>query len=300
MNAATQRAIERALGRGIVCKRTLSGGDINEAFELVLDDGERVFAKCNDRADPRMFDAEARGLSWLRSARALRVPDVLAVSMATSSGAPSDECFLVLSWLTGAAPASDFDERLGTGLAALHRSGAAMFGLDHDNFIGRLPQENTPCPTWAEFYRERRLAPQLALARRAGHLDAGLERRFEELLGRLEELVGPREPPARLHGDLWGGNLLSDEHGDPALIDPAAYGGHREIDLAMMRLFGGFGTRVFEAYAEAHPLAAGHRERVPLYQLYPLLVHLNTFGAGYLRQVSSALAAVRPMRARTR
>jgi fructosamine-3-kinase len=128
------------------------------------------------------------------------------------------------------------------------------------------------------------------MARRRGLLDSGLERAFERLLGRLAELVGPSEPPARLHGDLWGGNLHRDEAGQPLLIDPAAYAGQREVDLAMMRLFGGFSARVFDAYAEAYPLAPGHTECVALYQLYPLLVHVNSFGPGYLAQLRRALA----------
>ena len=197
---------------------------------------------------------------------------------------------LVLEWIEPGPRAADFDERLGAGLAALHRAGAPSFGLDHDNFIGRLPQDNRPLATWAAFYRERRLLPLLTLARERGLSDVALDRAAERLLVRLDEIVGPDEPPARLHGDLWGGNLHVDERGLPVVIDPAAYGGHREMDLAMMRLFGGFGERVFAAYAASSPLAPGHRERVALYQLYPLLAHLCMFGRGYLAQVRRCLA----------
>jgi protein-ribulosamine 3-kinase len=171
----------------------------------------------------------------------------------------------------------------------LHRAGAPGFGLDHDNFIGRLPQANGPLATWAEFYRQRRLLPQL---RRAvdGHLaSAAMRRGFDYLLPRLEELVGPPEPPARLHGDLWAGNAIVDERGQPCLIDPAVHGGHRELDLGMMRLFGGFSARVFAAYEEAFPLAPGSEARVPLYQLYFLMVHVNLFGGSYVASVESAL-----------
>ncbi|HWO13400.1 MAG TPA: fructosamine kinase family protein, partial [Polyangiaceae bacterium] len=139
------------------------------------------------------------------------------------------------------------------------------------------------------FYRERRLAPLLRLARARGSADVALERAFERLFARLDELAGPPEPPARLHGDLWGGNLHTSTDGHPMLIDPAVYGGHREIDLAMMRLFGGFGERVFAAYGESSPLAPGAAERVALYQVYPLLVHLCSFGRGYLAQVRRAV-----------
>jgi fructosamine-3-kinase len=227
-----------------------------------------------------MFSAEARGLEWLREADALRVPAVISVG----SG------FLVLEYLEPAPHRSGFDEELGRGLAQLHRFGARWFGLDHDNFIGRLPQANAPLPRWSDFYRSRRLEPQLQRARHAGLVDRALQARFDRLLSRLDELVGPDEPPARLHGDLWGGNLHSDERGGPCLIDPAVYGGHRELDLAMMRLFGGFSERTFGAYAEAYPLAPGFEQRVALYQLYPLLVHVNLFGGSYVGSVRNVLS----------
>jgi fructosamine-3-kinase len=233
-----------------------------------------------------MFPSEARGLKWLAEANALRVPQTIAVT----SGRKGEPAFLVLEYLPSSRPRPNFDEELGRGLAALHRFGAPSFGLDHENFIGRLPQTNARTETWAEFYRLRRLEPQLRRAREAGLLGGELNRRFDRLFARLGELVGPPEPPARLHGDLWGGNLHTDERGAPCLIDPAVYGGHREVDLAMMRLFGGFGARVFQAYGEAFPLAPGHSERTPLYQLYPLLVHVNLFGRGYLGSVEAALA----------
>ncbi len=232
-----------------------------------------------------MFAAEARGLAWLGEAGALRVPRVVAVAAPEAA-----QQFLVLELIETARPAPDFDERLGRGLAALHRHGAPTFGLDHDNFVGSLPQENgPPSPTWPEFYRARRLEPLLRRAADEGLCTPRMRQGFERLFRALDQLCGPPEPPARLHGDLWGGNLLCDDRGAPCLVDPAVYGGHREIDLAMMRLFGGFGARVFDAYAEAAPLADGHRERIPLYQLYPLMVHVNLFGGGYVGSVESAL-----------
>jgi fructosamine-3-kinase len=275
-----ESAIAEALGSAVRGSRSVSGGDINEASELTLADGRTIFAKTNREADPEMFPAEARGLAWLAEANALRVPRVLAVSPA----------FLVLEPIVAGRRQPDFDERLGRGLAALHRFGAPGFGLDHDNFIGRLPQENGALPTWAEFYRARRIEPQLRMAVDAGLATANLRRRCERLFTTLETLVGSPEPPARLHGDLWGGNLLVDDAGAPCLIDPAVYGGHREVDLAMMRLFGGFGPRVFAAYSEAWPLTDGQQDRVPLYQLYFLFVHLNLFGGSYLASVEGALA----------
>ena len=282
---ALRARVEATLGQRIESLSRVAGGDINEAFELRLADGGRVFLKYNATAPLALFAAEARGLVFLRDARALRIPEVLAFS--ESDQRPS---FLLLEFIARAGPRRGFDEQLGQGLAALHRAGAPSFGFAESNFIGRLAQSNREHSTWAEFYRDERLEAQLRLAVESGRAPAPLQRGFERLFAVLPGLVGESEPPARLHGDLWGGNLHIDERGAPCLIDPAVYGGHREMDLAMMRLFGGFGARVFAAYAEAFPLSPGHAERVALYQLYPLLVHLNLFGGSYLRSVQSALA----------
>jgi len=285
MEGGLAATLAGALGSPVAGARPLSGGDINDAYEVTLADGRTLFVKSNATAPADMFIAEARGLAWLGDAKALRVPTVIA-----ASGANDATPFLALEMINQAPRASNFDERLGHGLAALHRHGAAGFGLDHDNYVGRLPQTNKLAVTWPEFYRVRRLGAQLKRAVDDGLASVRMRRGFERLFATLEELCGPAEPPSRLHGDLWGGNLLGDEHGQPVLIDPAVYGGHREIDLAMMRLFGGFGARVFAAYEEAYPLAPGHVERVPLYQLYPLMVHVNLFGGGYVGSVESALS----------
>jgi fructosamine-3-kinase len=273
------QAVESALGSTLLSWDAVSGGDINEAHEARLADGRMVFVKSNRAAPPTMFAAEARGLAWLGEAKALRVPRVLA----------QGPDFLVLEHIQPGRRDGKHDEILGRGLADLHRSGAPGFGLDHDNFIGRLPQANQTLPTWAEFYRERRLEPQLRLAVDGGEASPAMRQGFARLFERLGDRVGPPEPPARLHGDLWGGNAIVDERGLPCLIDPAVHGGHREIDLSMMRLFGGFGPRVFAAYHDAYPLAPEHEARVPLYQLYFLMVHVNLFGGGYVGQVEAAL-----------
>lgn len=271
MKEAVREAVGAALGSDVRGARSLHGGDINEAYAAELADGREVFVKTQARPPAGMFEAEARGLAFLRGHSMLGVPEVLAVS----------ESFLVLELLPSAPRLRDFDEALGRGLAELHRSTPDGFGLDHDNFIGRLPQDNTRAADWATFYRDRRILPQLAMAEARGVAERGLRADVERLVARLEDLVGPAEPPARLHGDLWGGNLHVDGAGQPCLIDPAVCGGHREMDLAMMRLFGGFGPRVFAAYDEAYPLAPGWAERVDLYQLYYLFAHLVMFGTGY-------------------
>jgi fructosamine-3-kinase len=284
MDARLASALERQLGSALVRSSAVSGGSINDAYRIELANGERWFVKSNAHADASMFPTEARGLEWLRDAGCLRVPEVRAVSEGSEPAR-----YIVLELIEPGRPTAAFDDELGRRLAALHDRSPPGFGLDHDNFIGSLPQTNAPLPTWAEFYRARRLEPQLRRACDSGRASYAMRRGFDRLFGRLEELVGPPEPPSRLHGDLWGGNLHVDERGEPCLIDPAAYGGHREVDLAMMRLFGGFSERVFAAYDEAHPLAEGAETRVALYQLYPLMVHVNLFGGSYATSVERAL-----------
>jgi fructosamine-3-kinase len=284
MNHELRGALEASLGAQVIDTRRLVGGDINDAFEALLSDDRRIFVKTHPDPPEGMFHAEARGLAWLDEANAIRIPRVLAVS----DGRPA---FLALELLTSRKRRADFDETLGRALAVLHAFGAPSFGLHHDNFIGRLAQSNQPHSDWASFYWSERIEPQLRLASDRGLMRSSTLRRFDRLHRALPDLVGSPEPPARLHGDLWGGNLHVDGLGAPCLIDPAVYGGHREVDLAMMRLFGGFGPRVFAAYEEAYPLASGAAQRVSLYQLYPLLVHVNLFGGSYVASVERALGA---------
>jgi fructosamine-3-kinase len=284
MSPELHAALERRLATQVRSAKRLGGGDINDAFEVTLGDGSTLFVKTHPSPPAGMFEAEARGLRWLGEAGVIRVPRVIEVSDAQPA-------YLALELLTPAKRRRDFDEVLGRSLAALHGFGAPSFGLDHDNFIGRLSQTNTAADDWASFYWTSRLEPQLRLATDRGLVDRGTRSGFDALHRVLSERVGPEEPPSRLHGDLWGGNLHVDEAGRPSLIDPAVYGGHREIDLAMMRLFGGFGERTFAAYDESWPLAPGANHRVPLYQLYPLMVHVNLFGGSYMGSVKRALSA---------
>lgn len=287
MQRALRERISTALGAAIRDVESVAGGDINDAYRVRLADGRAVFVKTNDAAPPDMFAREAEGLSWLAEAGALATPEVLAAS---SEG--DEHAFLALEWIDRGAPSRAGDERFGRGLARLHRYGAPCFGGPRDNYIGSLPQENTPEDDWPSFYARRRLEPMLRSARERGRATAAMSRGMDRLFARLPALVGPSEPPSRLHGDLWGGNRYVAADGSQVLIDPAAYGGHREIDLAMMKLFGGFSDRVFAAYAEEWPLAPGFEERVPLYQLYPMLVHVNLFGGAYARSVERLLDAI--------
>jgi fructosamine-3-kinase len=286
MTPELKQALHDALGAEVVGTTSIGGGDINAAYRVQLRDGRAVFVKTNSGTDRRMFPCEARGLAWLAEPGAIRVPEVLAVSDEEGEGPQ----FLALELLEAKGRAEDYDERLGRSLAELHRAGAPELGLDHDNFIANLPQDNTPMASWPEFYALRRLEPQVRLAVDSKRAPGGWSRRFERLFGRMDELAGPEEPPARLHGDLWSGNLHADASGSPVLIDPAVYGGHREIDLAMLELFGSPGSRFWDAYHDAFPLADERRDRVRLYQMYPLLVHVNLFGGSYVSSVDGALA----------
>ncbi|MDH3653739.1 MAG: fructosamine kinase family protein [Myxococcales bacterium] len=283
MSPELREALEQRLGKSLRGVKRLGGGDINDAYQVALSDGTQLFVKTHPNPPPGMFEAEARGLCWLAEANAIRTPRVIAVSDARPA-------YLALELMTPGKRQAGFDETLGRSLAALHAYGAPSFGLDHDNFIGRLAQSNAVTDDWASFYWSSRLEPQLKLATDRGLIDSATRSAFDALQRVLPDRVGAAEPPSRLHGDLWGGNLHVDDEGHPALIDPAVYGGHREIDLAMMRLFGGFSERVFASYAEARPLAPGVAERIALYQLYPLLVHVNLFGGTYVGSVKRALS----------
>ncbi len=272
-----------ALGVGVKTIAPTRGGDSHSAMLATLVDGRRVFVKYG--ADRATYAAEAHGLGWLAEAGALATPEVLSIG---DEGSP----FLALAFVAAGEEPTDFDERLGRGLAALHSFGAPSFGLAIANVMGRVPQDNRPLANWAAFYAERRLAPLVDRTRTSGALDPATARLVDQVIARMPELVGPDEPPARLHGDLWSGNVMCDRSGAPTIVDPAVYGGHREIDLAMLRLFGGPGPRCFAAYHEAFPVAEGAMRRVPLYQLYPLLIHVAMFGAGYAPSVRRAAAAV--------
>lgn len=275
-------ALTDALGAAPVSIAAVSGGDVAQASRIDLTDGRRAFVKTHPAPPPGFFTTEAAGLRWLRDANAVPVPDVLAVS--------DEPPFLTLEWIDEGRPGAGTEVAFGRGLAALHRAGAPSFGREDRRTTGSRGLPNEPCPTWAEFYASQRLLPLARIARDTGALPDAAVTDLEQVAGRLTELGGPPEPPARLHGDLWAGNRLVDGEGRSWLIDPAAHGGHREFDLAMMRLFGGFGPDCFDAYDESHPLADGWEERVPLHQLAPLVVHAIKFGGGYVAGTTQALA----------
>jgi fructosamine-3-kinase len=282
MDRHLAEAIASALGADVSDAQPVYGGDVAVSYRVELAGGRVIFAKTHRNPTPGFFTTEALGLQWLGAAGAIGVPEVLAVA--------DEPAFLALSWIEAGAPAPTTEPELGRQLAALHRSGAPSFGREDRRTTGSRRLPNDPAATWSEFYAARRLLPLARLAREAGALPHPVIARLEMVAGRLDELGGPAEPPARLHGDLWSNNRLVGAGGRNWLIDPAAHGGHREFDLAMMRLFGGFGDACFAAYEESYPLAGGWRDRVALHQIAPLVVHAIKFGGGYRASAAAAIA----------
>lgn len=265
------RRAEELLGSAVVSTAPVAGGDISTATRLRLSDGRTVMMKTHPHPPPGFFAAEARGLRWLIDAGGVKVPELLAAD---------DEC-LILRWVEHGKPSADAAATFGERLSVTHAAGANGFGLERDGYIGRLPLPNRTAPTWAEFYATRRVLPYLKMARDRGAVTDEDASAVEAVIGRLGALV-PEEPPARLHGDLWGGNVIWGHDGVAAAVDPAAYGGHREVDLAMLSLFGlPFLARALEAYDAAAPLADGWQDRLAIHQLFPLLAHACMFGGGY-------------------
>jgi fructosamine-3-kinase len=257
--------VEAATGRLVASARPIGGGCINEGWRVEFDDGTTAFVKTRSDVPPDEYQNEATALRWLAEPRAVNVPAVLGHSQRV----------LAIEWVEEGRLSAGGAEELGRGLAALHAAGADTFGGPKPLRIGRLELPNDPLDDWPSFYADRRLLPL------KGALDREGERAVERVCERIHDLAGPAEAPARLHGDLWGGNVLADDRGKGWLIDPVAYGGHREVDLAMLRLFGAPSPRVLDAYEEAARLADGHEERVGLWQLFPLLVHASLFGGHY-------------------
>lgn len=279
-------ALAEALGIDVVSLRPVPGGDVSQAYRVELADRRILFAKTHPSPPEGLYATEALGLAWLREVNVIGVP----VPVAWSDGQPA---FLALQWIDVGEPMPGSDADFGRALALLHRAGSPCFGRDDGRPTGSLALPNKPCPTWTEFYVTQRLEPLLRIATQREALPAHALREIDRVIDRIYSLAGPKEPAARLHGDLWGGNRLVDREGRNWLIDPAAHGGHREHDLAMMRLFGGFGPEAFEAYDDRFPLVDGWTKRLPLHQLSPLIVHAIKFGGHYVGRVEQALLQLR-------
>ena len=288
LQSAVARAISEDTGTevSVVSSTPVGGGSIHRAALVELSDGSRRFVKHSPGVPEDMFPREAEGL------RALAEPDAIRVPRDPLPGEADGLRFLVLEAIDTGRPGSDFQRRFGRAFAELHRrTGHPRPGFEHDNYIGSTPQPNGWTDDWPEFFRSRRLGFQLDLARRNGEATRELSSLGDRLLDRLDDLLDvPEEGCCLLHGDLWSGNYLVGPQGDPVLIDPAVYYGHREADLAMTRLFGGFDRAFYAGYEETWPLPPGSSDRQEIYKLYHLLNHLNLFGSGYL---SGCLAILR-------
>jgi len=272
-------AAAAAAGARVAQARRVPGGDINDAWAVDMASGERLFVKTRPAAPPGEYAAEAAGLRWL--AEAITVPEVVAV----------DDTFLALRWVDEGLLD---EEALGRDLATLHAMGAPGFGYTPHGGPLRLGAAALPegeGEDWATFYARWRIAPLADQAHERGALSREGRAVIERVCERMADVAGAPEDPARLHGDLWAGNVMGGSDGRPVLVDPAAYGGHREVDLAMLRLFGRISPTTLAAYEEVAPLAEGHEARVQLYQLLPLLVHAVLFGSSY--GASAAQAARR-------
>ncbi|MGB3184065.1 MAG: fructosamine kinase family protein [Cyclobacteriaceae bacterium] len=254
-----------------------SGGCINNAVRLITSKGS-FFIKWNEHSEPDMFEKEYRGLQLMRSSGLPNVPEPL------NCGKVNGNRYLLTEYLSSARKNTDYWETLGHSLANMHRCTHKAFGLDFDNYIGRLPQSNEPMDSWIDFFIERRLDVQIGLAKYKGLMDDGFANRFRKLYPKLSELLTD-EPPSLLHGDLWSGNVMTGPDGHGWLIDPAVYYGNREVDLGFTRLFGGFDQIFYDAYEESYSTESGISERIEIYNLYPLLVHVNLFGLSYMSGV---------------
>lgn len=274
---------ENLLGVGVVSTTPVAGGDICTTTRLRLTNGRSAVVKTRPEAPTGFFAREAEGLRWLRDGGGAQVPAVLG---------QREDC-LVIDWIEPGRPSSEIAEDFGRELSVTHSAGAEKYGAPVDGFIGLAPLPNKPAPSWPEFYASRRVMPYVKAAADRGHLAAVDAASVEKLMRRVHEFAGPEESPARIHGDLWSGNVVWGADGHARIIDPAAHGGHRETDLAMLALFGlPFLQRIIDAYHEAAPLADGWRARVALHQLHPLLVHATLFGGGYGIRAANAARAV--------
>lgn len=283
MNPFFEKVVSDYTGEKIRIRKAVSasGGCINNAVYLNTTEGD-FFLKWNSGMPSDMFEAEKKGLEILLGAAEIKVPVPLYY------GHFNGKDFLLMEYLDQGSPSETFWNDFGRSLAALHRHTHSYYGLDHDNYIGRLPQKNKYNTSWITFFIEQRIMPQLKLAQDKGLIEASFVFRFDNLFRVLEDIF-PEEPPALLHGDLWSGNFLCGKKGKACLIDPAVYYGSREMEMAFTNLFGGFDEEFYAAYHNYYPFQPGFHERIDIYNLYPLLVHVNLFGTSYLPGVRSVI-----------
>ena len=282
-------AIQNLFGENVTIteRRPVFGGDINRAYALSLSNGEVIFMKANTRQKLAIFEGEAEGLDFIRQTGTLRSPEVLGI------GTDGDLSFLLLEFIRSGRKSRVSSEELGTGLARMHQAGTSAFvkggryGALHDHLLGSGIQDNTPMDSWVRFFAECRLRPQFERA--DPYFDRTIRKQIDSFMSRLGNWLPEPEHPSLLHGDLWAGNYMIDDRDHPWLIDPAAYVGHAETDLALTELFGGFDSTFYAAYRETAGTDPGYRDRRDIYNLYHLVKHLNLFGTAYLPSVLSIL-----------
>lgn len=277
----TFEKIEQHIGENIVSDISLGGGCIGDSRVVKTETGIKYFLKSYGSNTRSIIKNEANGLNELAKTKAIHIPKVIY----------SDEQFLLLEYIEQSSRVSNFSELFGQRFAMMHKYTSEEFGFYENNFIGSTPQINIPkSKKWSTFYWEYRLLYQFKLAERNNYSSPELSDLFSILENRIESIIeGSEEEPTILHGDLWGGNYIVDKKGEPCLIDPAVYYGHREADLAMTMLFGGFDSKFYSAYDEAYPLKPGWKNRIEIYKLYHVMNHLNLFGASYYSQAISIL-----------
>lgn len=267
----------------VISYKQISGGSINKALKVLSNEGE-FFVKYNSNTKfPAMFEKESLGLKLLRNTQKVSVPDLITI------GQIDDDSFLILELIESANKSADFWDDFAKSIAELHKTTNKSFGLSHNNYIGSLEQGNEWKDSWCDFFRDNRLEIQLKMARDSQLVDINIVKYFERFYRRLEEIF-PNESPALIHGDLWSGNFMIGNRGKAYLIDPAVYYGHREMDLGMSQLFGGFSPEFYDSYNKYFPLETGWQQRIDYCNLYPLLVHLNLFGGSYLSSVKSIIS----------
>lgn len=279
MKEIIRHRIESVLGEKIISERQISGGCINDAEVVTCKSGKTYFVKTNKNAAIGMFIKEANGLRELGKADVIRVPRVIHAA----------DDFIILENISTKTKQNLFWETFGRNFALLHKHMSDSFGFFEDNYIGSTTQVNLAVNSeklnWSEFYFNKRILYQYRLAEKKGNAGEELRKYFSQLENKFHHILTDcKEKPSLLHGDLWSGNFMTDENGDACLIDPAVYYGHRETDLAMTKLFGGFEEEFYTAYNEEYPLDNGYEYRENIYKLYHVLNHLNLFGSGYYQQ----------------
>jgi fructosamine-3-kinase len=284
MNDQLKEKINELLDSSVDEFSSVGGGDINQAGKVTDKEGQTFFVKWNDSAPDDMFPKEEKGLTLLRSAESgLQIPKVIGTG-STKDGID----FILMTFIKEGSPKADSNQKFGEKLAKLHQNTSDQYGLDYDNYIGRLPQSNTWHDDWIDFFVSERLEPQVQMAFDDDLFSPEITNHFQRLYKNLPDLL-PDEPASLLHGDLWSGNYHFDQNGRPVILDPAVYYGHREIEIAYTRLFGGFSAEFYSAYQNAFPLEPNFGERTDIYNIYPLLVHTNMFGPPYPRRVKSII-----------